>query len=66
MFPQIGTSELLVIGIILLFFFGAKKLKELARGLGESSKEIHKIKREVDSGLFESEPGNAPKEGRGA
>ena len=64
MFPQIGTSELLVIGIILLFFFGAKKLKELARGLGESSKEIHKIKREVESGIFDSKPDNATKEDR--
>lgn len=66
MFPNIGTSELIIIGIILLFFFGAKKLKELARGLGESSKEIHKIKREVESGLFESEPDNATKENRSA
>lgn len=38
----IGTPELLVILVIVLLLFGAKKLPELARSLGTSVKEIRK------------------------
>jgi len=37
---NIGTPELLLIAFVLLFLFGAKKLPELARGIGDSIKEI--------------------------
>ena len=50
MFSNIGASELIIIGVILVIFFGSQKLKELARGLGESSKEIKKIKKEIEGG----------------
>lgn len=53
MFSNIGTSELIIIGVILVIFFGSQKLKELARGLGESSKEIKKIKHEMDTAFTE-------------
>ncbi len=53
MFPNIGTTELIIIGIVLVIFFGSKKLNELARGLGESSKEIKKIKKEVETAFIE-------------
>lgn len=36
------TEELLIILVIILLLFGAKKLPELARGLGESVKEVRK------------------------
>lgn len=36
----IGTPELLVILVIVLLLFGAKKLPELSRSLGTSIKEI--------------------------
>jgi len=42
MFKSIGTNELIIIGILILVFFGAKKLPELGKGLGESKKEIKK------------------------
>jgi sec-independent protein translocase protein TatA len=38
----VGTPELLVILVIVLLLFGAKKLPELARSLGSSVKEIRK------------------------
>lgn len=38
----VGTPELLVILVIVLLLFGAKKLPELARSLGTSVKEIRK------------------------
>lgn len=40
MLSNIGTTELLLIAFVLLFLFGAKKLPELAKGVGESIKEI--------------------------
>lgn len=36
----IGATELIIILVILLLLFGAKKLPELARGIGSSAKEL--------------------------
>lgn len=38
--PNIGMPELIVILVILLLLFGAKKLPELARSIGSSAKEL--------------------------
>ena len=38
--PNIGTPELIVILVIVLLLFGAKKLPELARTIGSSAKEL--------------------------
>ncbi len=38
--PNIGAPELIVILVILLLLFGAKKLPELARSIGSSAKEL--------------------------
>jgi len=47
MFSNIGTAELVIILVLLLLFFGSKKLSELARGMGEAAKEVKKIKSEI-------------------
>jgi len=39
---NIGTPELLVLMFVFLLFFGGRKLPELARGIGESVKEVKK------------------------
>ena len=39
-FQQIGLPEILLILAVLLFLFGARKLPELARSLGKSTKEF--------------------------
>lgn len=36
----LGPIELIVILVIILLLFGAKKLPELARGLGQAGKEM--------------------------
>jgi sec-independent protein translocase protein TatA len=44
---NIGAPELIIILIVIVVLFGGKKLRELARGLGESTKEAKKLKEEV-------------------
>lgn len=38
--PVLGTTELLILAGIVVLLFGAKKLPELARGLGQSVREL--------------------------
>ncbi len=40
MLPQIGPTELLIILTIILLFFGAKRIPELARSLGRGTREF--------------------------
>ena len=47
--PTIAPMELVVILVILLLLFGAKKLPELARSIGTSAKEL--------KGAMRDEPG---------
>jgi sec-independent protein translocase protein TatA len=42
MFKQLGAGEMLMILAVLLLFFGAKKLPDLARSLGRSAHELRK------------------------
>ncbi len=53
MFSNIGSGEIIVVVLILLFLFGGKKLPELARGLGESGKELKKAKKEIENAINE-------------
>ncbi|MGM0507505.1 MAG: Sec-independent protein translocase subunit TatA/TatB [Bacteroidota bacterium] len=49
-----GGLEWIVIGLAVLLLFGAKRIPELARGLGQGIKEFRKasddIKREIEEG----------------
>jgi sec-independent protein translocase protein TatA len=49
MFSNIGTTEILVIVLVLVVLFGGNKISEVARGLGEATKEIKKAKKAVES-----------------
>lgn len=42
MLQGIGTTEIVVVALILLVMFGGKKLPELARGIGDSIREFRK------------------------
>ncbi|RLI91899.1 MAG: twin-arginine translocase TatA/TatE family subunit [Candidatus Altiarchaeales archaeon] len=42
---MIGTSELLIILLIILILFGHKRLPELARSLGEAIREFRKFEK---------------------
>lgn len=39
---RIGAPELIIVLVVVLVFFGARKLPELARSLGASAKEFRK------------------------
>lgn len=45
---NIGTTEIIVIAIVLLVLFGGKKINEWAKGLGEAGREIKKAKGEFE------------------
>ncbi len=42
MLGNIGSTELILILIILIFLFGSKRLTEIARGIGEVTREFKK------------------------
>ena len=44
---NIGTSELILILLVILVFFGSKKIPELAQGLGKGIREFKKATREI-------------------
>lgn len=44
----LGAQELLLILLIVILLFGAKKIPEIARGLGKSVAEFKKGARELD------------------
>ena len=46
-FGGIGIAELLVIFVIILLLFGAKRLPEIARSLGEGIKEFKKSVKDI-------------------
>jgi sec-independent protein translocase protein TatA len=50
---NIGLPEIILIAVILILLFGGKKIKELSRGLGESSKELKKVKKEYQEAVSE-------------
>ncbi len=47
MFGSLGGSEIFLILLVILIFFGAKKLPELAKGLGQGIKEFRKAAKDV-------------------
>lgn len=56
-FGMPGGWELLVIALLVIIFFGAKKIPEIARGMGKGIREFKdatkEIKSEVDEGTQE-------------
>ncbi len=47
----LGTTEMVLILVVVLFFFGAKKLPELARGLGKGIREFKDATKEVKENI---------------
>jgi sec-independent protein translocase protein TatA len=47
MFGGIGMQEILIILLIILLLFGAKKIPEMAKGLGKGIREFKKAAKDV-------------------
>ena len=45
----LGGTELIIIAVIILLIFGAKRLPEIGKGLGQTVKEVKDIKKELKS-----------------
>mgnify|MGYP006110687021 CR=1 FL=1 len=45
---NLGALELSIILIIILVFFGAKKIPELFKGIGKGIKEFKKVKKDIN------------------
>ena len=61
---NLGGGEIILILAIILILFGAKKLPELAKGLGQGIKEFKKATQNASEGLREAmaeSPSTAPR-----
>jgi sec-independent protein translocase protein TatA len=57
--PNLGAPELIIILVIVLLLFGSRKLPDLARSLGKSSREFKKGLQDHDEEQEEA-PKDAP------
>lgn len=59
-----GGSEWILILIVVLLFFGGKKIPELMKGIGKGVKEFNdakeSVKKEIDAGIKEKDASLAP------
>lgn len=51
MFGNLGTTEILLILLFILIFFGAKKIPDFAQSLGKGIREFRKAARDIQSDI---------------
>lgn len=51
MFGNLGGMEILIIVLIVVVLFGAKKIPELAKGLGKGMKEFKKAVKDIEDDI---------------
>ena len=49
--PSLGPTEMVIIFVLVMLLFGAKKIPELARGIGKSLGEFKKAKTDFEKEL---------------
>jgi sec-independent protein translocase protein TatA len=55
MFGNIGATEIILIVLAILILFGAKKIPELAQGVGKGMREFKKALKDVEDDIKISE-----------
>ena len=58
----LGPTEIIVVLALLLLLFGAKKLPELARGLGQGIREFRKSVKDISQDVTDSDSGPPTKQ----
>ena len=53
MFGSLGATEIILIIVAIVLLFGAKKIPELAQGVGKGMKEFKKAVKEVEDDITE-------------
>lgn len=55
---NIGPTEIILIGVILIVFFGSRKVADLGKTAGEATKELKKVNKELTNAVEDakSEP----------
>ena len=61
---DLGGGQILLILALILIFFGAKRIPDLAKGLGQGIKEFKKATREVTDEIERSASDNSPSPNR--
>ncbi len=51
MFGNLGAGEIILILLVVLILFGAKKIPDLAQGLGKGLKEFKKAVKDVEEDI---------------
>ena len=62
--PNVGTTEIILLLLLALLLFGAKRIPEIGRSIGRGIQEFKKGMRDLDSEINspdKSEPPKAPK-----
>jgi len=54
MFENVGGGELIVILLVILIFFGPKKMPELGKNLGKGIREFKNAMRDIQEGVEKS------------
>lgn len=54
-FMNLGPQEVIIIFVVILLLFGAKKIPELARGLGKSMGEFKKAREDFEREISKAE-----------
>ena len=62
---NLGSQEIFIIFLMVLLLFGAKKLPELARGIGKSLGEFKRAKTEFEKELLDAEEDSITKKPQG-
>ncbi len=52
--PNVGMQELVIIGIFVLIFFGAKKIPDFMKGLGKGVREFKDALKDVKKDVEET------------
>ena len=54
MFNSLGPTEIIIIALFILVFFGAKRIPERAKGLGQGIQEFRKASRDIKKEIEET------------